>query len=229
MARKKQSTLYIVFRQFIWALTLVVMVYGVASAIFLHFLGLVTALPLVLLVLYVQLRTRDYTALQRHLVRWRAVWFAAIAYTAYGLYFWRRHLGLEGIDQSHIVAKQAFTATLVTVLLCLGYYIARLHPVLRVGANTVRGVANLLLAFLPFLLVTWIVSSASLSSSLGLGPLSGGDWLVAIGLTGLFMGIIEIQERTTRHNRHGLVAKHGHDTVKKHLQKKTKKKKRLQE
>ncbi|MBP9852743.1 MAG: hypothetical protein QG629_453 [Patescibacteria group bacterium] len=217
MVKNHNTVLRSIFRFVVWTVALIFFVYGIAVAMFLHLAGLVTALPVVALLLYLQLRDRGHSAVQRHLVRWRAVWFAAIAYTAYMLYFWRRDLGLEGVDHGHIIAKQAFTAALVTALLCLGYYIARLHPVLRAHGKSVWGVLYLLIAFLPLLLVTWMSTQPWFLAHTYLGQVSGGDWLVAIGLLVVFMSVIEIQEQTIGHNRYGLVEHHGHERVKRHL------------
>ena len=217
MVNARKQFLLAVVRHFLWAVTLTAFAFAVLSLLLVDQKALLISLPVAIVLFGWLFFGRARTKSERAVVGWRAIWLMVLAYGAFGLFFWHRHLALTSVDTSHIVAKQAFTLMVATLLLCLGYYVARLHPILRASGKSITGVLKLLVAFLPFLLVVWRSSQDNLPSWCHFAGLENSDWLVVSLLTTVFILLLELQERTTQHARHTLITKHGHHTVKKHL------------
>lgn len=204
-------------RFLLWVVVLVAFAFAVLSLLLLDVGKLAFAFSLATVLFAVLFFGRTRSRHERIVAGSRAIWLILLTYGAFGLFFWRRHLALTGVDTSHIVAKQAYTVMIAMLLLCLGYYVARVHPVLRAHGKSVAGVVKLLLAFTPFLAVVWRSSQANLPSWCNVANIETGDWLVVALLSTIFILVVEVQERTAHHSRHGLIEKHGHETIGEHL------------
>jgi len=206
-----------ILRHFLWSVGLTAFAFAASALLLQDYTALAYSLLMSFAVLGWLFWSRKRSKLQQQSVSWLALWLALLTFGVFALFFWRRDIGFLSIDTGHIIAKQVFTAMTAMLLMCLGYYVARLHPILRPNGKSVVGVLKLFIVFAPFLLLVARSVQPNLPSWCHVAPIETGDWVVVGSMVLVFAAVLEIQESTAHHNPHALIEKHGHETIKKHL------------
>lgn len=149
---------------------------------------------------------------------WSGLLIGGLAYMNYLLFFWSRGLSAVGVDLHSEIHAQATSLTYLTIVL------AQLANILQRrsehGLFTRYQLHNRLLwaAYGFSLFCVLMIIYSPLNSYFASGPLSVTDWLFAILATIIFIVVREIQLHSRKHSRSALFERHGHEKVRKHLQ-----------
>lgn len=150
---------------------------------------------------------------------WCGVLIGSFAFINYLVYFWRRGIGAGHIDPGSHIHMQATALTYLTIVLCqLANILQRRSPR---GLFTRYQFHNRQLWFamgLSIFCVLNIIYNPWIAPYFQAGALGWIDWLYALAAVALFVAAREFQRYSSQHNREAILAKHGHETVSKHLQ-----------
>jgi magnesium-transporting ATPase (P-type) len=149
---------------------------------------------------------------------WAALFAGALAYTNFVLFFPRRGLSPEYVAYGSHIHEQATALAFATLALCaLGDLLQRrssdglltryqLHNRRLWPAVGIMVFATLCIIYIP-----------GVSSLFQTAPLSPVDWLFAFAAALLFTLLRTLEHHTRTHSRTQLIARHGHEKIKKHL------------
>lgn len=148
---------------------------------------------------------------------WCGLLIGTLAFGNYLLYYWRRGLGAEHIDESSLLHMGATTMTYLTIVLCQLLNILQrrsehglftryqLHNSQLWGAMALSMTCVLAIIYTP------------LSGYFHAAALGFTDWLYALLAVVIFVVIRELQLRTRHHTRTHLFATHHPTAIRQHL------------
>ena len=149
---------------------------------------------------------------------WCGLLIGGLAYLNYLLFYWRRGIGAAGVDMHSEIHYQATSLTYLTIVL------AQLANILQRrsehGIFTRYQLHNRLLwgAYALSLFCVILIIYSPLNVYFASGPLGITDWAFALLATGIFIAVRELERYSRQHSRRSLFERHGHDTVRRHLQ-----------
>lgn len=134
------------------------------------------------------------------------MFLASLAYIGFLAFFRARGISPENIDPSSHLYDSAISLSLV--IAAAGQLISFLFVRLARAVYTAIGISAVV--------ITCIMYSSYLQSFFATGPLSRGDWLIALCAVLIFILVRLLQLHTRHHTRHALLRDHASDTLRKH-------------
>lgn len=149
---------------------------------------------------------------------WCGLLIGGFAFLNYLFYYWRRGISAAHIDPHSLIHAQATSLTYLTIVLCQLANILQRRS--EHGIFTRYQLHNKMLwgAYALSLFFVVLIIYSPLNKYFASGPLGFVDWLLAIGAATLFILIRELERHSRKHSRANLFARHGHATIRRHLQ-----------
>jgi Ca2+-transporting ATPase len=140
---------------------------------------------------------------------------AGLAYGNFLLFFARRHISPVYISTTSPIYEQATMLTYLTIVLCqfMNLLLLRTDERERFFSKYLWSNKKLLLAFGASLVCILIIMySPIVQPYFSAGPLSIGDWILAVGAASLYLSISLLRHHDKKHSRKAVVALHRQKT-----------------
>ncbi len=150
---------------------------------------------------------------------WAGVLMGLLAFGNYLFFYWRQGLSASHIEPGSLIHMGATSMTYLTIVLCQLANILQRRS--EHGIFTRYQLHNRTLwgAYALSLVLVSLIIYSPINTYFGSAPLGFMDWLWAGVAVVIFIAVREFERHTRNHSRTALFARHGHETLRKHLQK----------
>ncbi|QQS20280.1 cation-transporting P-type ATPase [Candidatus Saccharibacteria bacterium] len=149
---------------------------------------------------------------------WAGVLMGGLAFANYLLFYWRNGVAASFIEPGSDLHMAATSMTYLTIVLCQLANILQRRS--EHGLFTRYQFHNRALwgAYALSLVLVSLIIYSPVNTYFGSAPLGVMDWLCAILAAVIFIFVRELHLHAGHHSRATLFSRHGHETVRKHLQ-----------